>query len=170
MFFISGNYKNPLEYNPDLIAAHERAIIRLKNTTQLKSSENADQLNTSTFINNFHDAMQNDLNTSMALGTIFELSKAINQANTQNINIKNAQEDLNNLLDILGININEDQINEKKANFDKVDEQWIKSQIELRNQYRKSKNFSKADAIRKELLSKGVSLLDSKDGTEWTMQ
>ena len=170
MFFISGNYKNPLEYNADLIAANERAIMRLKNTSQLKSSENTDHLNSSAFIKNFHDAMQSDLNTSMALGTIFELSKAINQANTQNLNIKNAQQDLNNLLNILGININEDQINEKKAHFDKVDEKWIKSQIELRNEYRKSKNFSEADAIRKELLTKGINLLDSKNGTEWTIQ
>ena len=43
-------------------------------------------------------------------------------------------------------------------------------QIELRNKYRKLKNFSDADAIRKELLSKGISLLDSKNGTEWTIQ
>ncbi|SVE13952.1 uncharacterized protein METZ01_LOCUS466806 [marine metagenome] len=170
MFFISGNYKNPLEYNTDLIASNERAIMRLKNTSQLKSSENVDHLNTSTFVKNFHDAMQSDLNTSMALGTIFELSKAINQANTQNLNIKKAQVDLNNLLEILGININEERINDKKINFDKVDQKWIKSQIELRNKYRKLKNFSDADAVRKELLSKGISLLDSRNGTEWTIQ
>ena len=58
----------------------------------------------------------------------------------------------------------------KKANFDKVDEKWINSQIELRNIYRTSKNFSKADTVRKELLSKGVSLLDTKNGTEWTIR
>ena len=33
-----------------------------------------------------------------------------------------------------------------------------------------SKNFSEADSIRKELLSKGITLLDSKNGTEWTIQ
>ena len=170
MFFISSNYKNPLEYNTDLIAANERAIMRLKNTSQLKSSANTDHLTTSTFIKSFHDAMQNDLNTSMALGAIFELSKAINQAKIQNLNITYAQENLINLLNILGININEERINDKKGNFDKIDEKWIKSQIELRNKYRKLKNFSDADAIRKELLSKGISLLDSKNGTEWTIQ
>ena len=170
MFFISSNYKNPLEYNTDLIAANERAIMRLKNTSQLKSSANIDHLNTSTFIKNFHDAMQNDLNTSMALGAIFDLSKAINQAKIQNLNITYAQGDLINLLNILGININEERINDKKGTFDKIDEKWIKSQIELRNKYRKLKNFSDADDIRKELLSKGISLLDSRNGTEWTIQ
>ena len=170
MFFISSNYKNPLEYNTDLIAANERAIMRLKNTSQLKSSANIDHLNTSTFIKNFHDAMQNDLNTSMALGAIFELSKAINQAKIQNLNITYAQGDLINLLNILGININEERINDKKGTFDKIDEKWIKSQIELRNKYRKLKNFSDADDIRKELLSKGINLLDSRNGTEWTIQ
>lgn len=170
MFFISSNYKNPLEYNTDLIAANERAIMRLKNTSQLKSSANIDHLNTSTFIKNFHDAMQNDLNTSMALGAIFELSKAINQAKIQNLNITYAQGDLINLLNILGININEERINDKKGTFDKIDEKWIKSQIELRNKYRKLKNFSDADDIRKELLSKGINLLDSRNGTEWIIQ
>ena len=170
MFFISSNYKNPLEYNTNLIAANERAIMRLKNTSQLKSSANIDHLNTSTFIKNFHDAMQNDLNTSMALGAIFDLSKAINQAKIQNLNITYAQGDLINLLNILGININEERINDKKGTFDKIDEKWIKSQIELRNKYRKLKNFSDADDIRKELLSKGISLLDSRNGTEWTIQ
>ena len=170
MFFISSNYKNPLEYNTDLIAANERAIMRLKNTSQLKSSANIDHLNTSTFIKNFHDAMQNDLNTSMALGAIFELSKTINQAKIQNLNITYAQGDLINLLNILGININEERINDKKGTFDKIDEKWIKSQIELRNKYRKLKNFSDADDIRKELLSKGINLLDSRNGTEWTIQ
>jgi len=170
MFFISSNYKNPLEYNTDLIAANERAIMRLKNTSQLKSSANIDHLNTSTFIKNFHDAMQNDLNTSMALGAIFDLSKAINQAKIQNLNITYAQGDLINLLNILGININEERINDKKGTFDKIDEKWIKSQIELRNKYRKLKNFSDADDIRKELLSKGINLLDSRNGTEWTIQ
>ena len=170
MFFISSNYKNPLEYNTDLIAANERAIMRLKNTSQLKSSANIDHLNTSTFIKNFHDAMRNDLNTSMALGAIFDLSKAINQAKIQNLNITYAQGDLINLLNILGININEERINDKKGTFDKIDEKWIKSQIELRNKYRKLKNFSDADDIRKELLSKGISLLDSRNGTEWTIQ
>ena len=170
MFFISSNYKNPLEYNTNLIAANERAIMRLKNTSQLKSSANIDHLNTSTFIKNFHDAMQNDLNTSMALGAIFDLSKAINHAKIQNLNITYAQGDLINLLNILGININEERINDKKGTFDKIDEKWIKSQIELRNKYRKLKNFSDADDIRKELLSKGINLLDSRNGTEWTIQ
>lgn len=170
MFFISSNYKNPLEYNTDLIAANERAIMRLKNTSQLKSSANIDHLNTSTFIKNFHDAMRNDLNTSMALGAIFDLSKAINQAKIQNLNITYAQGDLINLLNILGININEERINDKKGTFDKIDEKWIKSQIELRNKYRKLKNFSDADNIRKELLSKGINLLDSRNGTEWIIQ
>ena len=35
---------------------------------------------------------------------------------------------------------------------------------DLRNKYRNSKSFSEADAIRKELLAKGITLLDSKNG------
>ena len=48
-----------------------------------------------------------------------------------------------------------------------VDEAWIESMIDARNQARQRKDFARADAIRDELARKGIELEDTRDGTRW---
>ena len=110
MFFISGNYKNPLEYDESILNANEKAIQRLKQTIQLKSSDSVNELNSKQFVDKFHKSMNADLNTSLALGSIFELSKSINQSYNQNININKSQNNLLELLNTLGIDIKSENI------------------------------------------------------------
>ena len=53
----------------------------------------------------------------------------------------------------------------------KVDDELIKyveKQIELRLEAKKNKDFLTADKIRDELLEKGISLKDTKEGTTWS--
>jgi len=166
MSFISGNYKNPLEFDESLLIANDKAIQRLKKTINLKSADNINELNSDNFVNKFHSSMQLDLNTSMALGSIFEMAKAINQSHLKKINIKNSQKDLERLLNILGINIHsDDDLNSKN------DSQEIINLVNLRNQFRKEKQYDKADEIRDKLLSKGITIYDSSDGTtKWSSE
>jgi len=49
----------------------------------------------------------------------------------------------------------------------KVDESLIQDMVELRNDFRKQKKFSEADAIRDMLLRHGIVLEDTKEGTRW---
>ena len=42
--------------------------------------------------------------------------------------------------------------------------------IEARRQAKKEKNFAEADRIRNELLSRGVSILDTREGTKFTIE
>ena len=46
----------------------------------------------------------------------------------------------------------------------------IKSKIEERKEAKKAKDFAKADAIREELLAKGIVLKDTREGTFWEKQ
>jgi cysteinyl-tRNA synthetase len=168
MSFISGNYKNPLEFDESLLVANDKAIQRLKKTIRLKSADNINELNSDNFVNKFHSSMQLDLNTSMALGSIFEMSKAINQSHLKKINIKNSQKDLEKLLNILGINIHTDDDSDTNS---KNDSQEIINLVNLRNQYRKEKQYDKADDVRDKLLSKGITIYDSSDGTtKWSSE
>ena len=43
----------------------------------------------------------------------------------------------------------------------------IEKMIEERQEARRSKNFARADAIRDELLEKGIELMDTKEGVKW---
>ena len=163
MFFISGNYKNPLEYDESILNANEKAIQRLKQTIQLKSSDSVNELNSKQFVDKFHKSMNADLNTSLALGSIFELSKSINQSYNQNININKSQNNLLELLSTLGINIKSENIKPKQE----IDTKKIEKLIKDRNEFRKNKNYTKADEIRDELDSMGITIYDSEDETKW---
>ena len=46
----------------------------------------------------------------------------------------------------------------------------VEEQIALRVEAKKAKNFAEADRIRDELASKGVTLLDTREGTKWTKE
>ena len=46
---------------------------------------------------------------------------------------------------------------------------YINEKIEARNTAKKAKNFAEADAIRDELLAKGITLLDTREGTKFTI-
>jgi len=163
MFFISGNYKNPLEYDESILNANEKAIQRLKQTIQLKSSDSVNELNSKQFVDKFHKSMNADLNTSLALGSIFELSKSINQSYNQNININKSQNNLLELLSTLGIDIKSENIKPKQE----IDTKKIEKLIKDRNEFRKNKNYSKADEIRDQLDSMGITIYDSEDETKW---
>tara|TARA_Y100000994_G_scaffold62959_1_gene51113 strand:+ start:22123 stop:23490 length:1368 start_codon:yes stop_codon:yes gene_type:complete len=163
MFFISGNYKNPLEYDESILNANEKAIQRLKQTIQLKSSDSVNELNSKQFVDKFHKSMNADLNTSLALGSIFELSKSINQSYNQNININKSQNNLLELLSTLGIDIKSENIKPEQE----IDTKKIEKLIKDRNEFRKNKNYTKADEIRDELDSMGITIYDSEDETKW---
>ena len=121
------------------------------------------ELNSKQFVDKFHKSMNADLNTSLALGSIFELSKSINQSYNQNININKSQNNLLELLSTLGIDIKSDNIKPKQE----IDTNKIEKLIKDRNEFRKNKNYTKADEIRDELDSMGITIYDSEDETKW---
>lgn len=51
-----------------------------------------------------------------------------------------------------------------------VDEALINQLIEDRNEARKTKNYSKADEIRNQLLAMNIEILDTKEGTTWRVK
>ena len=58
-------------------------------------------------------------------------------------------------------------IRDRRKTGEQDDAKWIHAQIDARNQARKKKDFSTADKIRKQLLSKGIVLEDDGAGTKW---
>lgn len=51
-----------------------------------------------------------------------------------------------------------------------IDEVFIEGKIAERAEAKKNKNFVLADAIREELDSKGIILMDTVDGTKWDIK
>ncbi len=108
----------------------------------------------------FRAQMDDDFNISGALGTFFDF---IHQANLKLEEFrkgdqKNVLDYVNRVNSVLGV------IKKEKPY---VLDQEIMEKIELRAKARREKDFKLADALRDELKSKGIILIDTPTGTKW---
>lgn len=172
---ISSHYRSPINYSLDSMEQSVNALKRLINfrkelNYQLDKSNNSDNyFDITNIVNNFKEnfktAMNDDLNTADALASIFDFVRDVNKILVNNILNKSDIEIIIKQFDefcyILGILQN----NENK-DVDKI----VLELINKREEARKNKNYSEADKIRNELLSKGIILKDTKDGVRYEIK
>ena len=114
----------------------------------------------------FEQEMNDDFNTSAAIGQVFEFSKEINKALVQNPSHGSVETMQNTFLDfadrVLGILPKDDEQVTTPA------DPFVDFLIELRNELRAQKNWSLADKIRVKLTELSVVVEDEKSGTRWS--
>jgi cysteinyl-tRNA synthetase len=116
----------------------------------------------------FVKALDNDLNTSLAVTAVYDVLKA----KTNDATKRALLADFDKVL-CLNLLENAAKLNaEKEAPAEAVKSDdpfvaWIEEQIEARKNAKKEKNYAEADRIRAELLEKGVTLIDTKEGTTY---
>ena len=173
-FMLSAHYRSPLNFSAELMEASKNGLERILNATDnlkhLIASVTAEEMSaeekeafskTDAYVEEFEKAMDDDFNTADAIAAIFELVKYANTTATA----ESSKEYLRGLLDrivklgdVLGL------ILDKKEELLDAD---IEKLIEERQAARKAKDFARADAIRDELLEKGIILKDTREGVQW---
>ena len=171
-FLLSSHYRSPINYSDDILSQAQAAIERLTNclinidfAEKNASGVISDRENESIkFLlekkESFVEAMDDDLNTADAIGYLFEMTRDINSVITNCVSteyISKVKEIYVSLCDLLGFgNETEDD-----------DVEYIEEMIAKRTEAKKAKNFAEADAIRNELLEKGIILEDTRQGVKW---
>ncbi|HPN03111.1 MAG TPA: cysteine--tRNA ligase [Rectinema sp.] len=110
----------------------------------------------------FDEALADDLAMPRAMAQVWNLLKD---------NDVPAQDALALILDmdeVLGLDLAKAQ--RKEVSVDPETLQWINSQIERRAAAKKARDFASADAIRSELIAKGIQLEDRPEGTVWRLR
>lgn len=163
------------------IAAMERYIVSFKDDsiTAIREDDISDKV-----ISDFIQDMDDDFNTAAALSNlhgifkyannVMKTAKKDNRVNTANtlINI------LKNLREVFGVigmfsQNPEEFVSEMKMKYLRgleIDEAFIEGKIGERAEAKRNKDFDLADAIRAELDSKGIILMDTVDGTKWDIK
>ena len=115
----------------------------------------------------FTDAMDGDLNTSMAVTALYDVLKAKTNDATKLALI----EDFDRVLALDLLKAAEALRREAPARAEGNDDltKKIEEMIARRADAKKAKNYAEADAIRAELTAMGVTLIDTKDGTQYTI-
>ena len=115
----------------------------------------------------FKAALDNDLNTSLAVTVLYDVLKAGINDKTKLALIGQFDQVL--CLDLLAKAAaarNSQAVSEQAAQGE--DDPEISRLIEARQQARKEKNWAEADRIRDELAAMGITIIDTKDGVRWT--
>ena len=115
----------------------------------------------------FKAALDNDLNTSLAVTVLYDVLKA-------DINDKTKLDLIGQFDQVLCLDLlakaaaarNSQAASEQAAQGE--DDPEISRLIEARQQARKEKNWAEADRIRDELAAMGITIIDTKDGVRWT--
>ena len=171
MFFLSSHYRHPVDYAEEKIEEMKKAKQRgdefLKKVDKAKSLLKGNSKAKSVKIQEierinkkFIDSMDDDFSTPEALSAIFELITLGNVCLDEK-DISSALIIVDSVLKfctILGISMQEPEL-------ELSEEQ--KALIKKREEARRKKDFKEADEIRKALLSKGIILKDTKEGSEW---
>lgn len=171
-FMLSAHYRSPLNFSAELMAASKNgleriltAVDRLKNLKGEERAANSAETEAVTQLRaltaKFEKAMEDDFNTADAISAIFEMVKLSNVKLSEESALEVINEFIaviEKLCDVLGI------ITEKKADLLDSD---IEALINERQAARKARDFARADAIRNELLEKGIILEDTREGVKW---
>ena len=113
-------------------------------------------------INELESAMDDDLNTSVALASLHNFIREINSIVSEE---RLLAEDRERVLDVIGRYESVLGVFGREENGDLDSE--IERLIEDRQAARRNRDFARADEIRDSLLAKGIVLEDTKDGVRW---
>ena len=172
MLVLNGSYRAPLMFNDETLDGAEKGLERIKSALRPASPKpepaSPEALNTlSTQLeqtkNGYTAAMDDDFNTAGALGTLFDLVRAINTARDAGADaaqLKPGQDSLRELAGVFGLRLSEKTGSEGADKF-------INLLVEVRSEVRQQKLWQLSDLIRNRLNELGVTIEDSKEGTLW---
>lgn len=162
MFCLQSHYRKPLVFNYEVMdnvkVAYEKLLKRI---ASLKKEGGANAEEMQPFADAFMEAIGNDINTSQALTVVYDVLKA---------NISDASKYA--LIEKFDQVLSLDLTKAPKENLSKIDDalkSFVEAKIEERKAAKKAKDFATADAIRDELLAKGVAIKDTREGTVWEL-
>ena len=153
---LTSHYRNTLTFSFDVLDGASREYLKLKKKVLSLNNEGIlDNEKFKYFNDKFKDAIGNDLNTSTAITVLYEVLK------DNEISNKTKRSLIGKFDEVLSL----DLLVEESSDIDAEFKSYIDNMIEMRNDYKKSKNFIEADKIRDELLSKGILIKDTREGT-----
>lgn len=172
-FFLQANYRSTVDFSNEALQAAEKGYARMmaaiETLEEIKPSATT-SFDVDALINKTNESMNDDFNTPVTIANLFDGVKIINTIKSEKATITAADlEKLkalynNFIFDIFGL-----QKESSTAKNDYLD--GIMNVImNIRNEAKTSKNWALSDLIRDELKNLNITIQDSKDGSNWTVE
>ena len=155
---LASHYRKQLVFSYDNLDSFQNTYDKLINKINIireNISGEFDKDNFDLYNSKFIDALSNDLNTSSMLTVLYDVVKS-------DINSYTKIELIKNFDKVLGLDLlkSDNEFTNEEINL-------IESKIEERNKAKADKDYKRADEIRDELKEKGISILDTREGTKY---
>jgi cysteinyl-tRNA synthetase len=168
-FLLSVPYNKQLNFTFDALTGAEKTVASLRDfRARLSEAKTQPGVNESLreaaqkALREFEAGMDDDLNTSVALAVVHNLSREVNTALARK-QVK--ADDQRELLEVI------DRIDTVLNIFGQKQREMLDSEVQAlideRQEARRRRDFHRADEIRVELADRGIILEDTKDGVRW---
>jgi len=167
LVLLTGHYRQPIDWTDEVIAEARKKLDRLYGA--LRDLGDVAPAAGVTAPEAFVAALEDDLNTPMALAELFELARRANKATdaAEKAQLKAQMLDAGLLLGLLQ-QAPEDWFSwSPGVDGDRPGADEIEALLVQRADARASKQWAESDRIRDELKARGVLVEDSKDGQRW---
>ncbi len=155
-FCLNSHYRNSLVFSYESLDIARNTLTKLKN--KIHSLTDDGEIDNNKFLiykKKFCEAFENDINTSSMITVLYDILK------DNNLNNKTKLSLINDFDKVLSLDLTKETKNEiSKELYDKIN-----NSIKERDSAKKDRNFELADKIRDDLLSEGIKLIDTRDGT-----
>ena len=152
---LNSHYKKILVFSYEVLDNMVQAYNKLKKQVLSLGNEESEPTD-DTYMNNFKEALADNLNTSLAITILYDVLKS---------DLTNAEKRylVRRFDEVLSLDLGK----EEAKDIDDELIKYIEEKIDERKEAKANKNFELADQIRNELLEKGIVLKDTREGTTY---
>lgn len=173
-FMLQAHYRSTLDFSNKALQASQKGYERLTdalNTLEKLIPRTESTVNVNEFKDKLFSALDDDLNTPILIAHLFDGVKMINSiyAETETIStddltyMKNLYKDI--VFDILGLKHETSDFGNNEILTDVMD-----LLLNIRTEAKQHKDFKTSDKIRDKLNEIGITVKDTKDGSEWEIK
>jgi len=170
-FMLQTHYRSTLDFSNEALQASEKGFERLMDsykTLQTLTASDSSGENIKAIQEKCYEAMNDDFNTSVLIAHLFDAARIINSTNDKKTTLTQTDIDLlkkmfnDFLFDVLGLK-SEESNNRLDTALDRV----MELVLDMRAKAKTGKDFKLSDEIRDKLISAGIQIKDTKEGSTW---
>lgn len=170
-FILQAHYRSTVDFSSEALEASEKGLERLMDgyaRLQKLSPSATSSVDTAGLRAKCEEALNDDLNTPIAISYLFEALKASNSVHDGKATISAADlEELQSVFklmieDLLGL-----KVETAATGTNEAYKQAIDLLLKMRLEAKRNKDWATSDKIRNELTALGFEIKDTKDGFEW---
>ncbi|MGD2143019.1 MAG: cysteine--tRNA ligase [Anaerolineae bacterium] len=181
-FILSSHYRKPVDFSRQAMLAAERGVERLHNTVRaLRQREGRVEPagtaelsavgNLMPYSEQFLEAMDDDFNTPRAIASLFDLNRGVNELlNSRKTLSQGTLAAIDDIYRQLGGGILGILREEPDEASGEVVGALIDIILDVREQYRATEEWERADALRDRLAKLGIAVDDRPEGTIWRLE